>query len=111
MEGRARVKLLAAKDALWYVAGHFDEPEGMAWPLWDEDCSQCHASFDESGEDWRTPRFHQLPVHNADLGVDCVECHLVHEVEVDRRRHFLSVSWVRTQCARCHAEFEAPEQG
>ena len=27
--GRARVKLLSAKDAFWYVTGRFEEPDGM----------------------------------------------------------------------------------
>ena len=82
----------------------------MRWPLWDEDCRQCHRAFDESDvETWQSPRFHQLPVHNVDLGVDCVECHLVHEAEVDPRKYFLRASWVRSQCARCHAEFEETE--
>jgi nitrate/TMAO reductase-like tetraheme cytochrome c subunit len=105
--GRARVKLLAGLDAFWYVTGHFEEPEGMAWPLWDEDCRQCHARFDESpAESWQSPRFHQLPVHNVELGVDCVECHLVHEAGGAPEHDFLHASRVRTQCARCHSEFE-----
>ncbi len=104
--GRTRVKLLAAKDAFWYGVGHFEEPEEMAWPLLDEDCSQCHDGFDESeAPTWETPRFHQLPVHNVELGVACVECHRTHH-EGDEDNHFLSVIWVRTQCARCHTEFE-----
>lgn len=110
--GRARVKALAARDAFWYVTGHFHEPEGMRWPLWDEDCTKCHAGFDESEPAaWQSPRFHQLPVHNVDLGVDCVECHLVHETGVAPDAHFLRASHVRTQCARCHDEFEAPPAG
>jgi len=104
--GRARVKVLAGLDAFWYVAGHFEEPADMAWPLWDEDCRQCHASFDESeAPEWQSPRFHQLPVHNVELGVDCVECHRVHEIEVDADRYFLHARGVRTQCARCHSQF------
>jgi nitrate/TMAO reductase-like tetraheme cytochrome c subunit len=104
--GSARVKALAAKDAFWYAVGHFEEPDGMRWPLWDEDCSQCHDGFDESEPlGWETPRFHQLPVHNVELGVACVECHRTHS-EGDESYHFLSVTWVRTQCARCHTEFE-----
>jgi nitrate/TMAO reductase-like tetraheme cytochrome c subunit len=105
--GRARVKALAAKDAFWYLAGHFEEPQGMGWPLWDEDCSQCHADFDErDSESWRQPRFHQLPVHNVELGVNCVECHRVHETGGPREAYFLKPPLVRTQCARCHSKFE-----
>ena len=105
--GRARVKVLAAKDAFWYVVGHFEEPTGMRWPLWDEDCTKCHAGFDESEpEAWENPRFHQLAVHNVELGVDCVECHSSHQAEGDPDHHFLRAREVRSQCSRCHAEFE-----
>lgn len=108
--GRARVKALAAKDAFWYGVGHFEEPDGMRWPLWDEDCTQCHDAFDESpAPSWRSPRFHQLPVHNVELGVACVECHLVHDPGGDADAGFLHASQVRTQCARCHPEFEDAE--
>jgi len=108
--GRLRVKVLAGKDAFWWLTGHFDEPDAMRWPLWDEDCSQCHASFDtREPEAWQSPRFHQLPVHNASLGVGCVECHFSHDSEVDVDAYFLDASRVRPQCARCHPEFEEGE--
>ena len=107
MLGRVRVKALAAKDAFWYVVGHFEEPSGMRWPLWDEDCAKCHASFDvrelQAGQ---SPRFHQLPVHNVDLGVACVECHMSHDAGGNAGAHFVNAAWVRGQCARCHSEFE-----
>jgi len=104
--GRARVKTLAAKDAFFYVVGHFEEPRSMAWPLWDEDCRKCHARFDEpADEGGDAQRFHALAVHNARLGVDCVECHLAHATGVDRGAHFLAAPTVRAQCARCHTEF------
>lgn len=105
--GRARVKALAAKDAFWYVVGHFEEPSGMRWPLWDEDCRRCHPRFEESDpEPWENPRFHQIGEHNVELGVGCVECHLSHDVEGDPDHDFLRARWVRTRCARCHREFE-----
>lgn len=105
--GRLRVKALAAKDAAIYVLGSFEEPSGMRWPLWDEDCSQCHASFDTSDPAvWETPRFHQLPVHNAELGVNCVACHVVHRTGGNADAWFLHTRRVQTQCARCHIEFE-----
>ena len=79
----------------------------MRWPLRDEDCRKCHASFDGGGaEPWRAPRFHELGAHNAELGVACVECHLAHEAGGDPEADFLHATQVRSQCARCHAEFE-----
>jgi nitrate/TMAO reductase-like tetraheme cytochrome c subunit len=105
--GRARVKALAAKDAFWYVLGRFEEPDGMRWPLWDEDCLRCHASFEQSeaGADAST-RFHALAVHNVDLGVACVECHSAHQAGGDAGAFFLRAAPVRAQCARCHSEFQ-----
>jgi hypothetical protein len=107
LHGRLRVKAIAARDAFWYVIGRFEEPTSMRHPLWDEDCSKCHARFDESEPaEWETPRFHQLAVHNAELGVACVECHLSHEPGGDPELDFIAVAHTRAQCARCHAEFE-----
>jgi predicted CXXCH cytochrome family protein len=110
LPGRLRVKALAAKDAFWYAVGRFEEPTQMRWPLWDEDCTRCHPRFDEGeAAAWQTPRFHQLPVHNAELGVDCVECHRSHESDGDPEAFFVHAARMRAQCARCHAEFEEEE--
>lgn len=107
LAGRLRVKALAAKDAFWYGVGRFDEPSAMRWPLWDEDCTRCHARFDEERpRSWETPRFHQLAVHNVELGVACVECHEAHETGGAADVFFLRPACVRLQCARCHTEFE-----
>ena len=104
---RLRVKVLAAKAAFWYVVGRFDEPTEMAWPLRDGDCRQCHAGFDESGSpEWKAPRFHELSVHNVELGVDCVECHTVHDLGGNPDAYFLRAQPLRSQCARCHAEYQ-----
>jgi len=109
--GRARVKSLAVKDAFWYAVGRFDEPDQMHWPLWDEDCSKCHTAFDTSDvETWQSPRFHQLPVHNTALGVDCVSCHRAHDAGGNSQAFFLHPPRVRAQCARCHSEFEEGAQ-
>jgi hypothetical protein len=108
--GRLRVKLLSAKDAFWYVVGHFEEPKGMRWPLLDADCSQCHASFEEAQAGaWRDPKFHELAVHNAALGMGCVECHLTHEPGGLVDANFLHPAQVRSRCAECHPEFEEEE--
>jgi nitrate/TMAO reductase-like tetraheme cytochrome c subunit len=105
--GRARVKVLAAKDAFYYVVGRFEEPESMRWPLWDEDCAKCHSPFDErQPEPWEHPRFHQLAVHNVELGVACVECHLTHDQVGRAVPHFLHASPVRARCLSCHPKFE-----
>jgi len=107
LAGRVRVKALAAKDGLAYAIGRFEEPEQMRWPLWDEDCLACHASFEAASEQAAgSPGFHALPVHNVELGVACVECHAAHEVGGDPGAYFLHVASVRAQCARCHSEFE-----
>ena len=50
LAGRVRVKALAAKDAFFYLTGRFEEPRAMRWPLWDEDCQKCHASFEERSD-------------------------------------------------------------
>jgi len=105
--GRVRVKALAARDALVYLGGRFEEPEQMRWPLWDEDCLKCHESFEAAGDDAaRSSRFHALAVHNVRLGVDCVECHSAHEAGGDPGAFFLHAADVRAQCARCHSAFE-----
>jgi nitrate/TMAO reductase-like tetraheme cytochrome c subunit len=103
--GRSRVKLLAAKDALWYGTGRFDEPDAMRWPLWDEDCRKCHARFEEAGAA-AEERFHALAVHNRALGVACVACHLAHDPGGLPDHDFLHPVHVRAQCERCHPEFE-----
>lgn len=106
--GRARTKLLAAKDGFWWAVGHFDEPTEMAWPLWDEDCRQCHDDFGEAlaRAAEANPPFHALAVHNAALGVSCVECHLSHDPGGLEELYYLQPEHVRQRCAECHAEFE-----
>ncbi len=105
--GRARVKLLSARDAFWYAVGRFEEPEGMRWPLWDADCTKCHERFAEvPSTRWADARFHEIPHHNVELPVRCVECHLSHERGGLAEHDFLHPAPVRAQCARCHEGFE-----
>jgi hypothetical protein len=105
--GRARVKALAAKDAFWYVVGDFEEPTLMRSPLWDEDCTKCHATFERlaaNGEGGAEP-FHAVAVHNTELAVRCVECHAAHEAGGNPQAYFLDPARLREECARCHSEF------
>lgn len=108
--GKARTKMLAAKDGFWWAVGHFEEPRRMGWPLWDADCQQCHPDFRELQQSVEetsgNPAFHALGVHNVELGVACVECHLSHEPGGDEDLYYLHPARVRQQCARCHSEFE-----
>jgi hypothetical protein len=108
--GKVRTKLLAAKDGIWWAVGQFEEPTNMAWPLWDEDCRQCHREFrviaDSDQAASSNPPFHALGVHNAALGVSCVECHRSHETGGREDLYYLQPVHVRGQCARCHTEFE-----
>jgi formate-dependent nitrite reductase cytochrome c552 subunit len=103
--GRARVKLLSARDAFWYVLGRFEEPERMRWPLWDRDCSTCHGRFEERvpapGVD---PAFHELAVHNTELGVACVACHGAHGAGGLADHDFIRPEAVRARCADCHPQ-------
>lgn len=104
--GRAKVKALAAKDALVWLSGDFSEPDRMHYPLNEADCRQCHETFSSRGaEDFEPMQFHELAVHNADLGVTCVECHTAHDGGDDEGTYFLDAPLVREQCARCHSEF------
>jgi hypothetical protein len=112
--GRARVKALSLRDAWLYLSGRFEEPHGMAWPLRDDDCRKCHAelaSAASAAESWEAPAFHELPVHNRELGVSCVTCHLAHEHGGLADRNFLHPQRVRATCARCHPEFAELEEG
>ncbi|MCP5045307.1 MAG: hypothetical protein GY944_30125 [bacterium] len=105
--GRAKVKLLASKDALVWLAGDFDEPDQMQFPLGEADCRQCHVGFAAAQKDEdEALRFHALAVHNADLGVNCVECHTVHDGGGDEQAFFLNAPVVREQCGRCHSQFQ-----
>lgn len=104
--GRAKVKALAAKDALIWLTGDFEEPEMMHYPLNEADCRQCHAKFAiQDMPEYEAVQFHSLAVHNADLGVDCVECHTAHDGGDDGDSYFLDAPNVREQCGRCHSEF------
>jgi len=106
--GRTRVKLLAAWDGLVYLSGRFEEPTHMAFPLEDSDCAKCHTSYPESEqraegtEGWSRP-FHAVAIHNTDLEVTCVSCHLVHERGGSPDAYFLRADVVRDACAQCHA--------
>lgn len=102
--GRARVKLLSAKDSLLYIAGQFEEPEAMTSPLWDSDCRQCHERFLEKNRGFDGEAFHNKPLHNVGLGVDCVECHTLHDAG-DPSRWFLEPDHIRMRCAQCHVEY------
>jgi nitrate/TMAO reductase-like tetraheme cytochrome c subunit len=106
--GKARTKVLAAKDGFWWAVGHFEEPTEMAWPLLDEDCQQCHEDFSEAEAraDEPNPPFHALGVHNVALGMTCVECHRSHDPGGSEELYYLHPAHVRSQCAECHGEFE-----
>lgn len=109
--GRARVKLLAARDSVVYLTGDFDEPDGMRWPLWDADCLQCHPRFEPKGRGFDGEAFHDRPGHNEGLGVDCVECHEAHARDARPDLWFLRPDAVRARCAECHVEYEAFRRG
>ena len=105
--GRSKVKLLAARDAIVWLSGNFDEPDHMEYPLGEADCRKCHFELSPQGGPETEESFHGLSVHNADLGVTCVECHTVHDGGDDAAMFFMDATHVREQCGRCHSEFRS----
>lgn len=104
--GRARIKLVAARDLGVWLAGRAEEPTHLTVPIVDPDCTKCHPDpWDRAGAGRSRPPFHSLSVHARDLGADCVTCHPVHDADVDPGFHFMNVARVRTECARCHNDF------
>jgi len=104
--GRSRILTVAAWDSVKYLAGQFQEPEVMRFPLWDQDCLQCHADY-EAGDfpEWGQAGgrdFHKHPDHRA-LPTTCVECHTSH-ITGDPRIKFLKNEIVLPLCRRCHKE-------
>ncbi|MBW2231747.1 MAG: hypothetical protein JRG92_02995 [Deltaproteobacteria bacterium] len=106
--GKLRVKYLALRDSVIWLAGRGQEPTQMDFPLWDEDCSQCHAEYHPRVDEYGPPPYHALSVHNTGTGSTCVDCHRAHDRSVDADYHFLNVQHVQSRCARCHTEFERP---
>ena len=98
---RLRVKFVAARDVAMYLAGRFVEPDSMEHPLWDEDCTQCHASYEAR----RSDDFHALDDHNLpDFAFRCVECHTSHPTGSSPAFVFLNRSRVLETCEICHEE-------
>ncbi|MFQ5697489.1 MAG: hypothetical protein ACE5IL_04290 [Myxococcota bacterium] len=97
---RVQVKGLAARDALLWLVGDFEEPEHMAHPLADRDCTQCHASIRPG----RADAFHAIPVHEIDFDYPCVACHRAHETGRPVLG-FLEPEIVLPVCRNCHEEF------
>ncbi len=99
---KLRVKTVAARDALRWLIGSFEEPERMRHPLWDEDCAQCHADWDPR----RPDDYHAIADHNVvDFAYRCVECHRAHRTEgADPALGFLIPEQVTPICLACHEE-------
>jgi predicted CXXCH cytochrome family protein len=99
---KLRVKTVAARDAVQYVFGSFQEPEDMEFPLWNEDCTKCHATWKPE----RTDAFHAIGVHNLPaFEFDCVQCHRAHPTGRDAALDFLASDDVLPVCRNCHEEF------
>jgi hypothetical protein len=101
LANRMRVKAVAARDTLKWVAGAFGEPDHMAFPLWDEDCVQCHETYAPQ----RADSFHAFPSHNVALPYSCVECHRSHTNGGSADLYYLDREIVLPTCRSCHKEF------
>ena len=112
MVERTRVKLLAARDAIRYLAGRFEEPRRMDFDLSPATCLHCHGAFRHSAAPgWTFVAYHGRPEHAPDRGPACVRCHAVHETDGDPFAYFMNRPRVDRQCRICHVpggEMEIP---
>lgn len=107
---RAKVKLLAARDAVRYAIGSFREPEGMPFPISPRTCRGCHPTFRRSAAPgWTLEAYHGRPAHDAPEAPPCVACHAVHEQDGDAFAYQLSRARVDRQCRSCHTAGGATE--
>jgi len=103
---RTQVKLLAARDALRYLVGTFEEPEGMPYALSNTVCRSCHPTFRHSAAPgWTLEAYHGLPEHDdaADAPA-CVDCHAIHTRDGDAFAYFMARPRVAARCRACHAD-------
>ena len=99
---KLRVKALAARDAIAYLLGRFEEPKAMDYPLWNEDCAKCHARYEPARDD----AFHAVEVHNLpDFAYECVECHQGHPTGRKAALDYLETEPLVAVCQNCHEEF------
>lgn len=99
---RLRVKTVAARDALFYVLGRFEEPRDMEHPLWNEDCAKCHGTYAPERDD----AFHAIDVHNLPrFAYPCVECHQAHPTGRKATLDYLEPGPTVAVCRNCHEEF------
>lgn len=107
---RTQVKLLAARDGLRYVVGHFEEPTGMPFELSTAACTHCHPSFRHSAAPgWTVESYHGRAAHDdAPTAPRCVACHTVHQGDGDAFAYFMNRDRVDRQCGVCHGQGGAP---
>ena len=99
---KLRVKTVAARDAIAYLLGRFEEPDAMEHPLWNEDCAKCHASYEAARDD----AFHAIGVHNLpEFEYDCVQCHGAHPAGREKSLDYLERESLVAVCRNCHEEF------
>ncbi len=106
---RTKIKVLAARDALRYAVGSFEEPHGMPFPLSAATCRPCHPTFRVSAAPgWTLQAFHGLEAHDGAAAPPCVSCHAVHERDGDAFAYFMARHRVDRQCRACHTEEGGP---
>ena len=103
---RAKVKVLAARDAVRYAVGSFEEPEGMPFDLSPQLCRGCHPTFRRSAAPgWTLEAYHGRPEHDAAPDApSCVACHSIHTRDGDAFAYFMARDRVGRQCRACHGD-------
>lgn len=97
--GRAQVLALAARDAVKFYSGRYQQPAMMAMTLSDMACSKCHQKTVEA------PGFenhlHNLLYDPEAPSLPCLRCHLSHE-PAEGLAYFVVEDVVLEACEFCH---------
>ena len=97
---RSRVMWNSALNTAQYFFAEFEEPEKLAAPLSDTNCTACHQVDRTDGD---ISRFHGINAHFKLKVVACTDCHRSHSPAMDDVEN---AAWLKTAqreaCTNCH---------
>ena len=99
---KLQIKAQAARDAVAYLLGDFEEPDRMRFSLGNRLCLACH--FTE-GEPVKTEKPFHAASHHRQMPQLCTDCHKVHP-RASAERRFLIREVVKPLCDECHQRLQ-----